>query len=336
MSFVSLNILKSQPYSFRVVSDPYHNLDSVLSTSVSNAIVWDDEEFLAPIGFHFQIGNESFDSIKIFVDGEITFFQSCGISHFPQGKVLMAFFADLEDRGSFLGNGTTSASPISYVTTGISGNRIFKFEWRNASFFGGAGYDDFVNFQIWLYESGDTLLEIRFGSSNITNPLDLETWGYDVPGPIVNFNFEEDCDTATPPISHLIIGNPNTPDDTIVAGNIEIALSQVTINNVPNNGIVYQFLKQPVGTNDLAVEPELRIYPTPSNGILNFEIFSTKQNEWNIEIFDLFGCLRFHEKNILILNEHKAAISLGLLSSGTYFIRFSSKDNSITKVFIFE
>ncbi|MBL4658614.1 MAG: PKD domain-containing protein [Flavobacteriales bacterium] len=132
------------------------------ATSLNNGQLWDDHDTLIPIGFTFELFDQSFDSIHISV---LVWFKIDG------DYFIEAFFADFIDRG----NGTgTSLSPKSFLLDGAPGDRILKIEWKNAGFLfemiNSGTLDDSVNVQLWLYEDSG-YVEIRVGSNSVAKPL---------------------------------------------------------------------------------------------------------------------------------------------------------------------
>lgn len=120
-----------------------------------------------PLGFNFKwaLGNRNIDSIVIDTDGILYAPQDFNSSTDNPIRSMMPYEADMTDRG--FNNSSAAVSPISYLTTGVAGSRIGKIEFRNAGFYNDITTNDFINFQIWLYESTN-IIEYRYGASNVT------------------------------------------------------------------------------------------------------------------------------------------------------------------------
>jgi hypothetical protein len=87
------------------------------------------------------------------------------------------YFSDTSDEYIFYGTdnfmpkfGAPNNSPISYLISGTSPNRIFKVQYKDVS---DSDYDTSwnysINVQLWLHENGNKL-EFHFGNSSITDP----------------------------------------------------------------------------------------------------------------------------------------------------------------------
>jgi len=316
----------AQDYNFNIQHDTYQNLDSLFSANLTDGLVWEDEQFVISVGFDFPIQNSFYDTVKIEDDGFFVFFQQCGLDTDAEGPILLALFCDLADRGVFLGNGNIPLSSISYLVENISGTKILKVEWKNATLSFGEGYDDFINFQVWLYESGT--IEIRFGESNITDPSDPDAWGWGESGPLVNLIYEIDCALNNPPVSLHVFGNANAPGDTIIQGSIQ-GLPVVPINNVPLPGTVYQFL--PI--QDVSVEnsndifSSINIFPNPAKSSATLKLPENGTlHKGDFIIYDLSGKLVYEIKNATA--DNSLTLDLHGLQSGFYLCQYKTPGKS--------
>jgi len=61
-----------------------------------------------------------------------------------------------------------NTTSISYELTTAGNEQLLKVQWKNATVQGGDPLQDYVNFQIWLYENGKT--EVHFGPLALTSP----------------------------------------------------------------------------------------------------------------------------------------------------------------------
>src|SRR5690554_3361506 len=152
-------------YNFNVANEPYNNL--VGSISLNNDQVWDDPGYVIPLGFDFQIGTYVFNSIHI-VSWSVGGVLSTSTDGTGVAPLLVPIAQDIIDLG--YGSGA-SQSNISYKVEGDSGSQILKIEWNNVGFWDDMTGNDFMNFQVWLYE-GSNSIEYRYGSSEINFPED--------------------------------------------------------------------------------------------------------------------------------------------------------------------
>jgi len=118
------------------------------------------------IGFDFQLGPNVINTIFISDDnsgGVISTIDDIDAAPFG---AFVPVFQDIIDRGFNTG---TSLSPLSFRLDGQVGSQILKIEWNNVGFFEEATLQDFMNFQLWLYEEGN-IIEYRYGSNEINDP----------------------------------------------------------------------------------------------------------------------------------------------------------------------
>lgn len=141
-------------YQFFSATSAYQPLNN--TTILNQNGVWDDEKFTLPIGFPFNFAGKQYATLEVSTEGALYFDEQNIV--YGLGQI------DLEDKGA----GTNeSLSPISYELEGTVGARILKIEFKNVGFFDGDAAD-FINFQIWLYESLN-IIEYHFGTHHITS-----------------------------------------------------------------------------------------------------------------------------------------------------------------------
>jgi hypothetical protein len=146
-------------YTFSRTTGNYQDLTG--ATSLNNNQTWDDPGYIVPMDFPFTMFGKTIDSLSYFsLGGSLMGF--CG-SDTVYTPIISPFEADLIDRGGWTGN---SQSPLSYKVDGGVGNRILKIEWNNAGSYDDSTLNDYVNFQLWMYEGSDDI-EIHFGASSI-------------------------------------------------------------------------------------------------------------------------------------------------------------------------
>lgn len=311
---------QAQTYNFSVASNTYSNLTG--NTSLNNGITWDDPNFAIPIGFSFQYYNTTFSTIYITDEGTGGALTN---SSAPSGVLpaMIPFWNDLIDRGYNLSSGssTGSLSNLSYKTEGAIGSRILKIEWNNAGFFydldGNGSSTDFVNFQLWLYETSN-IFQVRFGSSSITHPSDSfegET------GPSIGFfpsvNFNTGNITANGIVLSGLANNP-TVNNTI---------DQLYLNGMPSNGTTYIFTPSSLGLNNFEVNDLVRLYPNPIH-----DVFRIDNNDKSIEI----KSVKIIDTNGRLIKEFSALVEFNIaeLNRGIYFAVIQTEKTQITKKII--
>ena len=175
--FISISsFLQAQDYTVTAFNEPYQDLAN--ATSVNNGMLWDDPAFSIPIGFDFEVYGQNYSTL--YTSDEF----SGGVFTFQQFSTTLSLLAPIaQDIVSKEGTNEQSLSPISYVVEGSVGNRIFKLEYENAGFWDDTTENDSMDFQVWLYET-DNSIEYRYGPNSINNPN--ESYEEEI-GPIVAF-----------------------------------------------------------------------------------------------------------------------------------------------------
>jgi hypothetical protein len=260
-TFSGSNGIESVVYDFSLDNATYAPLTG--ATNLATSYPWDDPTESLPIGFTFESAfGMSLTELNF---GLSTAGAVSNNYSFPTSNpriVFAPYDADLIDRGYISG---VTQSAIRHKTDGTAPNRIFKLEWENAGFYG--EYDslnqlnDFVNVQLWLYETSG-IIEFRYGPSSIQNPIisfEEET------GPLVgiaDFDFVNETffDLA------ILVGPAATP--TVVANENDID----ELIGTPPNGMIYRFT--PV---ILSAEKSLKylgaaIYPNPVANVVKIDV----------------------------------------------------------------
>lgn len=225
-------------------------------TNITSGILWDDENIKIPLGFTTNIGGKTTSSFSILFGANI------GAASDTLG-VINTFFpffdSDLIDRGQISG---TAKSPLRYLVSGTSPNRIFKFEAFNAGFFDEADLyntlNDSVNFQVWLYETSN-IVEIRFGSSLISNPTDYFYTTGDAP--VIGYIKDVDIDALTFPKAYFLKGNSSAPT---VDSATSFAGITSSVSAYPSSGTVYRFIPKVVAASigESNIASQFQVYPT--------------------------------------------------------------------------
>lgn len=75
-----------------------------------------------------------------------------------------------------------------------------------------------------------------------------------------------------------------------------------------------------VSSNEIAIEGEIRVYPNPSSGLINFEFVSPINSEMSLTVYDVSG--RLVRQIELPRNAHRKSFSL---KAGVYFYSIRSE-----------
>lgn len=321
-ALLSIYNVQSQPFTFTVLNGSYTQL--VGSTSLNNGLTWDDPNFTIPIGFHFSYLGNSIDTILLSFGYGGTLLTT--VNSNAVASLLSPYGSDLMDRGYNFTSGPGqlgSLSNISYSTIGSSGNRIFKLQWENAGFYSdiqqnGSNAQDYVNFQLWLYENNDDI-EIHFGPQSVSNPL-LSFDG--MPGPdillIPNMNLNNFLFGAN---YYCLGGQPSNPSFLSHAPNAPLRY----MNGSIPNGTIYRFSPLQTAIDDPYKDEIWTVYPTPAD-----EFIYLKSSEVTIPGNELI--IRDVSGRVVLSKElinHR--VSVENLKSGFYILELKGSKYSLMK-----
>lgn len=272
--------LKSQSYNFTQSTAVYSDLAN--STDLTMGMPWDDPALLIPVNFPFFYFGNSVDNI--YIDYGLGGVMVMGVDTINiTASLFVADNADLIDRGYL---STSSLSPISYETTGTANNRILKIEWKNVGFYSELMLDsvssDFVNFQIWLYES-DNSIELHYGPNSISQPW-LSYDGYT--GTSIALVSQLNYFSGSPSNSWLNLhGDANNP-----SYSVRLATdTPLFFSNIIPNGTVYRFTPFTVGLDESQkVSTEAFISPNPVSNRLSVSNIDEMEIS-SMKIYDLKG-----------------------------------------------
>ena len=269
------------------------------ATQLFKDSIWDDpaDDYDTKVSgfkmpFKWKFGWYSVDTV-VAGDGYISF-------NNMDTSVSIGILADLVDRGF---GSSKSKSPISYLSTGTTPNRIVKIQFRNFGFLGQENVSvpltDSGNAQIWLYETGNKY-ELHFGVSSVkdsTNSLDgsdgltiayfRANQGSFFDGRVVDGTF------AAPKWASLLSGN--------------------MIMGMPANGSVFvmQF-----GAKTSSIEYANDV---AKNTYIYNHILYTQQNAKSASLLDLTG------RKILNLNIQNGKSDLTNVANGIYLMQIEGQ-----------
>ena len=309
-----------QTYTLNAVPGGYWDL--VTPISLNNGQIWDDPNFTVPIGFTFEYFGEPITSIEISDNGLGGLLQSGDCITDPGESILLAYGADIIDRGV---DGPVSLSEVSHKTDGTVGSRKCIIEWKNVGFYDGTNDAsgnriDYLSFQVWLFESTNAI-EIRFGPKSITEPLiDFEGES----GSFIALAHHIDC-VSGDILGHqlLMSGTPANPDFFDNVYSLEDTL--LFLDGVIPPQTVYRFT--PASTTsqeEIGSAPTFSIVPNPAEDQIRLVC---DENETlkirNVSIVDMNG-------RILLSDfEFNQEISISNLRSGMYFVQVEMETGEV-------
>lgn len=213
---------KGQTYVFEFETGVYTDLDNL--TIITHPVIpWVENDWTLDIGFDFPFFDMTFSTVTI-NDGTLYFSDDLFVDAFGTSGLI--------DRGIFVPTDPT-LSPVGYQVSGSSGNRIFQFEYENASFDFGT-VDDFINFQIWLYEATGAI-EVRIGPGEVAPEVyNLFNWD----GPYIGISNLLDSEFL------YIQDDPENP--TVYTADD----ASTGFIGTPPSGMVYRFIPKTVGVGE--------------------------------------------------------------------------------------
>lgn len=313
--FLASLTLQAQ-YELTVLNENYENLED--ATSLNNGEVWDAPGFTIPIGFDFQLGPETIDTIFMSDDnttGLLTTVLDIDENLFGAFALV---FQEIVDRGLNTG---VSQSPLSFLVEGSAGNRIFKLEWNNVGFLGDAGLQDFMNMQLWLYEEGN-IIEYRYGANEINNPTSFEDLGGLQVGlfPLIPAGGEG----ALEEDAYILSGDPANPDFVVLSNSSDLEDAEFTaLTGTVPNGTVYRFSSEALSLEESSNNNvDITFYPNPTR---DFFTVDNKGVTYDLEIYNVSG------QRITNVSRSNNSYNISALSKGVYFVKIQSDLGATTK-----
>lgn len=301
-------------YEFSVTTESYENLEN--ATSLNNNQLWDDPDFVIPIGFDFRLGDIEVDTIFLTEDGAGgLIFTDADTDALPLGA-FGPILQDIVDRGDNTGS---SLSPLSFVLEGEAGSRILKVEWNNVGFFDDSSLQDFANIQLWLYEAGN-IIEYRYGPSEINNPSNSFEGLTGLQVGLFPLIPEED--EALEADSYILSGDADNPDF-ITLNTIEAFENAefTAVTGMPSDGTVYRFASEALSLEEVSLL-DLAVYPNPTQDI--FKI-NAQGVDYKMDMYNLIGT------QVMKSDSPKEFFDISELSSGIYLIKITTAAGQSTR-----
>jgi hypothetical protein len=295
----------AQNYNYSKLNTTYTNLTG--NTTVSDLLYWDDFSIIPlKLPFTFKFFNVNQDSI--YIVGGFASFHIHGTSYFGSDEI---YFFDVALMQRSIGG----TSDISIATTGSAPNRIYKVQIQNAGLaddFGGAEAD-YVNAQLWLYETTN-VIEVHCGQSSVAS----NTYA-PLAGPTVGLYKNS--------ISYIALsGNASNPTSSTSSPSLDIT-------GTPATSQVYKFTPTVSGIEEFENNVMVNIYPNPSKGTINVNTLTTIDNA-SLAIYSSLGKLVFEEENIYLSNSKNHMLDLNLLP-GVYVMTIKNEEKqSVQKLVI--
>lgn len=310
-----LSIAQTVPYyTFSQYTSPYANLTG--ATSINNSAIWNFSG-ASPTPYYtlsitsllpgFQLFGDAAYDMRIF-GGAVAFYDNSSQQlHYINGFNL--FSPDgMKDKGT-----TSSLSPISYVVTGTSPNKILKVEWKNAGHVNTAG--DIINVQIWMYQTTN-VVEVHYGLTTFTNA------------------------SSTPisiGIGHTYVPNGNVVEDDFLVNtpsNPVLSTTNSIFTGIPANGVVYKFMAGGVGVNELSKPLSgVKIFPNPATDKFTIDVKNVKEDLSNAKVI-ITNVIGEIVSETPVNNQSLLNIDLTNKPKGIYFLKIDNGTKSTTEKII--
>ncbi len=294
-------------YTFEIDNVTYQNLQNNTILVQGN---WDDPLLNIPLGFDFQLGTFSFNSIYI-TDWSVGGIVSSSPNDFGTIPIFMLIDQDIISRG-------VSNSPISYVTEGAVGSRILKLEWNNFGFIDDSTLNDYMNMQLWLYE-GSNIIEYHYGPNAINNPSEsFEGFSGPLVGLITSYDMTNDLIADE---SYLLSDMPSNPTiNTYHQGDVGTAIPLT--GSIPS-GTIYRFIPQNTNSISGIEKFDFSIYPNPSSKTITLTNL-TNPSIKSILIYNSLG------EVVKEVPNNSLEINVSDLSNGIYLLQIKDTKNRQT------
>jgi hypothetical protein len=218
------------------------------------------------------------------------------------------------------GYSCSNDTELSYKTGGSTGNRIFKFQWKNLGIWNDNSFLDRINIQCWLYEQSGTI-EYRFGPIQISQS---DSYFTDQNGGFTAVvNYVNPNNPMVKNNSQYLVGPADSPSSVIY--NPNTATSMI---GHPTMDMVYQFVRPNPNAGISEQVISTKIYPNPANDIIYIAFGNEKPT--TIEIISLNG------KTIQNVDSSSIQEYLKIkeLNPGIYFLKVSYGNRSETIKFV--
>jgi hypothetical protein len=314
-AFSAITLANAQefPYPFEVLNEPY--VDLVEPISVSGNELWDDPEYIVPIGFEFQLFDSPISQLYILPPGS----QIVNSLSQKTTELLFPYLSDIMNASI-----DEAVSPISYLLDGTEGSYIFKLEFKNVGFYSEyeslGTFANTTNFQVWLYQ-GSNVIEYRFGENTIKSGNLIHIFGN---GPLVGMGQQVALDGSSWSGFWSLTGDPSNPTITAIPTGTQFFTSEQILSGEPLSGTVYRFgtLPTSIEEEETTATTELKIWPTLATTEIHF---NAKEGEEYI-IYDMVGKQVYQGKATSTVE----TINVSNLPPGQYILKTETGQGRLT------
>lgn len=310
---------QTEPILVDIFSGTYELLENPIS--VNNEDIWEgDFNYVIDLDFEFEINYQVFNEV-IITAGNGLHFQGYN------NPRLWIWGSEWGGNGYLYDVGDTeSESPIGYEVVGEVGERIVKIQWQNAGIsnqwpdYFPDDPDDFVNFQMWIYE-GSNELEVHYGPSQSSDSSFDQNDGPGVRFLKIDNNW-----------GYCFSGYENLPYYTWT--DFTDPVPGCLLNGIPNEGKIFRFYPNPtvLVKEEMINKPGFTVVPRVFQNNLSVIIDQFDQgNFYNLHIYNILGV---EVLNLPITNKNTLINQL-FTKTGIYvFVLMDGNNTSIQKVLL--
>lgn len=264
------------PYSFEYSNEPYALLNNAIE--LTPTAVWETGADI-PVGFPFKFADEWHSTFVLDgYSGALFTTESYEFGDSTDAILGYTTYPGLINKPNTI---------VQYITEGTAPNRILKVEMYRVGFDGENGE---VSFQIWLYETSNTI-QFRLGNQTVPDPINTF---FNQKSPIIGFmeNYHYiSLDESIFPEAQFVAGTPSSPVDTVVVNGYLDELvedgPQYGLTGIPLNNSVFTFTPGTVPTTQPAIS-RLQFSPNPVQEALRLEGLNV-QEATHIQLLDVQG-----------------------------------------------
>lgn len=298
VALLTTSILSAQSYTVQHSTSNYEPLVNAVLLDESNPSIEPSGSDLyqaIPIGFDFVYHDVSFNSMLVGENGFVKFehnntFQSfINIFECPQ----MNFQND------------SLLSPIYYEVSGDPGNQIFKLEFVKSGFVNDAEQEDYINYQLWLYEDCN-VFEFHFGDISIDS-AEFDLFYNNAPAPFMGYG------NNYPYFFYVLDGSLTAPTLSFNAAN--------SLDSVPNPNSVYTFRNCYASISEKETKT-FDVYPNPASDVINLS-FTEIIEDSELSILNINGELVYSE---VLTSGDSYTINTESLAKGIYVVNIKSDE----------
>jgi len=246
-----------------------------------------------PIGFDFIYHGVSFDSLLVGQNGFVKF---------EQNDIFESFINIFECKQMNFQDDPL-LSPIYYEVTGNPGDQIFKLEFVKSGFVNDIEQDDYVNYQLWIYENCN-VFEFHIGDISI-DPTELDLFYNNAAAPFMGYG------NNYPYFFYVLDGSLTAPTLNFSAIN--------SLDSIPNPNSVYTFRNCYANIIENNVN-SFDIFPNPATDFINLT-FNEVIEESHLSILNLNGEIIYSD---ILTSVHSYDLNTQFLSQGVYLIYIKS------------